>query len=57
TIYFRGLYLLIINKETNNVKTHIDNKNPLIKYLPYEIPTRYTCYIRGTSVYFKKLRG
>ncbi|KAL5400596.1 hypothetical protein PMIN03_012245 [Paraphaeosphaeria minitans] len=26
TIYFKGVYLLIVNKETNDVKTHIGNE-------------------------------
>ncbi|KAF2245128.1 hypothetical protein BU26DRAFT_522245 [Trematosphaeria pertusa] len=53
TIYFRGLYLSIVKKETDGVKTHIDNETPSTEYLPYEIPAGYTCYIRGASVYFK----
>ncbi|KAI1676124.1 hypothetical protein KJE20_14290 [Pyrenophora tritici-repentis] len=53
TIYFRGLYLSIVNKDTNDVKTHIDNTTATTLYEAYEIPAGYTCYVRGASVYFK----
>ncbi|KAF2240254.1 hypothetical protein BU26DRAFT_443074, partial [Trematosphaeria pertusa] len=52
TIYFKGLYLSIVDKKTNDVKTHIDNETPSTEYLPYEIPAGYTCYIRVASVWF-----
>lgn len=53
TIYFKGWYIEIVNKETNDVKTHIDNEAATTQFEPYEVPAGYTCYIRGASVYFK----
>jgi len=53
TIYFKGWYIEIVNKETNDVKTHIDNEVATTEYGPYEIPAKYTCYIRGATVYFE----
>jgi hypothetical protein len=53
TIYFRGLYLSIVNKDTNDVKTQVENTTATTQYKAYEIPAGYTCYIRGASVYFK----
>ncbi|OCK90890.1 uncharacterized protein K441DRAFT_577860, partial [Cenococcum geophilum 1.58] len=56
TIYFKGWYIRIVNKEIGDVKTYIDNIDnevPITKYAPYKIPTGYTYYIRGVSVYFK----
>lgn len=50
TIYFKGLYLSIVNQETDNRKTFKENIN---KYEEYEVPPRYTCYVRGATVYFK----
>jgi hypothetical protein len=53
TICFKGRYIEIVNEETNDVKTHEDNKVPTVQYTEYEIPAGYTCYVRGASVYFK----
>jgi len=52
-ICFKGRYIEIVNQETNNVKTHEDNATPTTEYAEYEVLARYTCYIRGASVYFK----
>lgn len=52
TIYFKGRYLSIINQETSNKKTYKDNTIPTTEYIEYEIPARYTCYIRVASIYF-----
>ncbi|PSN59002.1 hypothetical protein BS50DRAFT_444270, partial [Corynespora cassiicola Philippines] len=53
TIYFKGLYLSIVNEETDDIKTHIDNEVPTSVYDSYEVPAGYTCYIRGATVYFE----
>ncbi|KAF2007398.1 hypothetical protein P154DRAFT_420713, partial [Amniculicola lignicola CBS 123094] len=52
-IYFKGFYISIVNKETNNTITYKDNENPITIYIPYNIPAGYTSYIRGGTVYFK----
>ncbi|KAG9230403.1 hypothetical protein BJ875DRAFT_157625 [Amylocarpus encephaloides] len=53
TINFKGKYILIVNEETNDQKTFEDNKIPTAESKPYEVPARYTCYIRGASVWFR----
>jgi len=52
TIHFKGVYIRIVNKETGDVTTSIDNKPPSTVYASYKIPAGYTCYIRGASAYF-----
>ncbi|KAF1840883.1 uncharacterized protein K460DRAFT_194047 [Cucurbitaria berberidis CBS 394.84] len=52
-IYFKGVYLSIVDKATNKVGTHIDNEVPTTEYDPYKVPAGYTCYVRGASVYFQ----
>lgn len=53
TIYFKGVYLSIVNKDTNHTKTHIDQEVPAADHLPYEVPAGYTTYVRGANAYFK----
>ncbi|KAF2105288.1 hypothetical protein BDV96DRAFT_509609, partial [Lophiotrema nucula] len=52
TIWFKGIYLSIVNKKTNDTKTHIDNQIATTKYRPHKVPAGYTTYLRGASVYF-----
>lgn len=53
TIYFKGIYLLIVNKQTGDQATYEDNKTPTTQFVGYEIPAGYTCYVRGATVYFE----
>jgi len=52
TIYFKGIYLSIVNQETSDEKTHEENKIPTTQFVEYEIPAGYTCYVRGATVKF-----
>jgi hypothetical protein len=51
-ICFKGVYLSIYNKQTDHYATHIDNESPTTEYLEYDVPTGYSVYVRGGSVYF-----
>jgi len=51
-IWFKGVYLLIVNTDTDEQEAYEDNWQPSTEYQKYEIPVGYTCYIRGASVYF-----
>jgi hypothetical protein len=53
TIYFKGVYLSIYNEETDEYKTHKDNKTPTTTFEPFEVPAGYTVYVRGAGVYFQ----
>lgn len=55
TISFKGYYLSIVNKETGQYATHIDNidTGPTTEYGDYNVPAGYTTYVRGANVYFK----
>jgi len=52
TIYFKGIYLSIVNQETGDEKTSEENKIPTTQFVGYEIPAGYTCYVRGATVKF-----
>jgi hypothetical protein len=52
-ILFKGYYLLIYNEEIEDYKTHIDNETPITIYEKYEVPARYTVYIRRATIYFE----
>ena len=52
-IWFKGYYLSIYNKQTEDHKTHIDNIIPMTEYEPYEVPAGYTVYVRGATVKFE----
>lgn len=54
-IWFKGYYLSIVNKQTGNYATHIDNANgsPTTVHEKYKVPAGYTVYVRGASVYFE----
>ncbi|PTU22246.1 hypothetical protein P175DRAFT_0410892, partial [Aspergillus ochraceoroseus IBT 24754] len=43
-IYFKGAYLSIINKETSDQLVFKEN---LTEFEDFEIPPKYTCYVRG----------
>lgn len=49
TIRFKGLYLSIYNKDTDDRKTFEEN---VTEYAEFEVPPGYTCYVRAASVYF-----
>jgi hypothetical protein len=53
TIYFKGVYLSIVNKDTKETKETIDVKAPAADHHPYQVPAGYTIYVRGANVYFK----
>lgn len=51
-INFKGLYISIMNQDTEHQAAHEDNDTASTEYKPYKIPTGYTCYVRGATVYF-----
>ena len=55
TIWFKGYYLSIYNKETSQYETHIDNANgsPTTAHEKYKVPAGYSVHVRGASVYFE----
>jgi uncharacterized HAD superfamily protein len=52
TIYFKGYYLSIYNKETGDYATHKDLDIPTTEYEKFDVPAGYSVYVRGASVYF-----
>lgn len=55
TIWFKGYYLSIYNKETGHYERHIDNANesPTTVHEKYKVPVGYSVHVRGASVYFE----
>ncbi|QSS61693.1 hypothetical protein I7I51_03870 [Histoplasma capsulatum] len=53
TIHFKGHYLSIYNKETEDYATHEIHNYPTTDYRPFTVPAGYTTYVRGASVYFE----
>jgi hypothetical protein len=53
TIWFKGYYLSIYNKQTEDYKTHIINKPPTATYESYNVPVGYSVHARGATVYFE----
>ena len=53
TIWFKGYYLSIYNKQTRDYATHIVNDIPTTEYEKNQVPAGYTVYVRGASVYFE----
>lgn len=51
-INFKGYYLSIYNRDTDDYKTHINNASPTTEYCEYTVPAGYTTYIRGGNAYF-----
>lgn len=52
-IWFKGYYLSIYNKQTEDYKTYIVNKIPTTIYKGYEVPIGYTVYIRVAIIKFE----
>ncbi|OQD70630.1 hypothetical protein PENDEC_c022G02828 [Penicillium decumbens] len=52
-IFFKGYYLSIYNQQTDDYKAHINNETPTTEFYEYLVPTGYTTFIRGGTVYFK----
>jgi hypothetical protein len=50
TICFKGERLSILNKDTNDLKTSVEDVED---YTEYEVPAGYSCYVIGGRVYFK----
>lgn len=53
TIFFKGYYLSIYNRQTDEYGPHIDNAVATTEYSEYVVPADYTTYVRGGTVYFK----
>jgi len=53
TIWFKGYYLSIYNKQTEDYKTYIDNEVATTEFEKYKVPTGYTVYVRRARVYFE----
>jgi len=52
-IWFRGYYLSIYNKETEDYATHIDTADPATTSESFKVPAGYTVYVRGGTVRFE----
>lgn len=53
-VLFKGRYLSIVHKITNEVMTHEDNDYPTTEYKLYDVPAGCACYVRVADVCFKK---
>lgn len=53
-LWFKGLYLTIVNETTNDIKEHIDVDVAEEKHTPHKVPAGYTTYVRGANAYFEK---
>jgi acetylornithine deacetylase/succinyl-diaminopimelate desuccinylase-like protein len=49
-IWFKGYYIEIVKEETGEHKIHEVNKTPTTQQVKYDVPARYTCYVRGATV-------
>jgi len=53
TIWFRGVYLSIVNEDTNKTEEKVDSEVAEKDHSPYKVPAGYTTYVRGANAYFE----